>query len=68
MTEARLQAVLDRQMPDAEKRRRADFVVQTGLDKAHSLNQLRRIVTVLRAGAEAAGRPRPLREIIGRYG
>jgi len=68
MTEARLQAVLDRQMPDAEKRRRADFVVQTGLDKAHSLNQLRRIVTLLRAGVEQAGRPRPLREIIGRYG
>ena len=29
MTEAHLQAILDRQMPDAEKRRRADFVIET---------------------------------------
>lgn len=29
MTEARLQAILDRQVPDAEKRRRADFVIET---------------------------------------
>ena len=65
MTEARFQAILERQMPDAEKRRRADFIVQTGLNKAHSLNQLRRIVTLLRTRAE---RLRPLREVIGRYG
>lgn len=31
MTEARLAAILARQMPDADKRRRADFVVDTGL-------------------------------------
>lgn len=30
MTEARLDALLARQLPDAEKRRRADFVVDTG--------------------------------------
>lgn len=47
MTEARLQAVLDRQLPDAEKRRRADFVVQTGLSKAHALRQLAAIVRLL---------------------
>ena len=49
MTDARLQAILNRQMPDAEKRRRADFVVQTGLTKAHALRQLRSIVTLLRS-------------------
>lgn len=32
MTEARLAAILERQLPDAEKRRRADFVIDTGGD------------------------------------
>src|SRR3546814_2488246 len=30
MTEAKMRSILARQLPDAEKRRRADFVVQTG--------------------------------------
>jgi len=48
MTAARFQAILAKQMPDREKRRRADFVVHTGLSKADTLRQLRAIVTLLR--------------------
>jgi dephospho-CoA kinase len=48
MTAARFQAILAKQMPDREKRRRADFVVHTGLSKAETLRQLRAIVTLLR--------------------
>ena len=48
MTPARFQAILAKQMPDREKRRRADFVVNTGLSKAATLQQLRAIVTLLR--------------------
>jgi dephospho-CoA kinase len=48
MTERRFAAILRQQMPDAEKRRRADFVVPTGLDRKLSLRRLRAIVRVLR--------------------
>lgn len=48
MTEAKMQAILARQLPDAQKRRRADFVVQTGLSKGHTLRQLDAIVRLLR--------------------
>ena len=37
-------AVIARQMPDAEKRRRADIVVQTGLSRHHSLKALNRLI------------------------
>ncbi len=47
MTAARLLAVRARQMPDAEKRRRADFVVRTGLDKRTTLRRLAAIVRVM---------------------
>ena len=50
MTEARFAAILKQQMPDAEKRRRADFVVPTGLDRRLSLQRLRAIVRLLRRG------------------
>jgi dephospho-CoA kinase len=41
MTRERLAAVEARQMPDAQKRRRADVVIPTGLGKRHSLRALR---------------------------
>ena len=42
MTKERLAAIEARQMPDRQKRRRADIVIETGLGKRHSLVNLRR--------------------------
>ncbi len=47
MAEARIDAVLARQMPDAEKRRRADFVIPTGLGRACSMRAIAGIVATL---------------------
>jgi dephospho-CoA kinase len=46
VTPARFEAILRRQVPDCEKRRRADFIVPTGLGVAFSLRAVRKIVTV----------------------
>ncbi len=54
MTRERFQAVLAKQMPNEEKCRRADFVVNTGLSKRQTLRQLRAIVTLLRHGTAQA--------------
>ncbi len=59
VTPARFEAILAKQMPDREKRRRADFVVNTGLSKAATLRQLRAIVTLLRRQPERYRRARP---------
>jgi dephospho-CoA kinase len=48
MTEARLAAIRARQMPDAEKRRRADTVIRTGLSRHHAQRGIRRLVARLR--------------------
>jgi len=48
MTERRLAEIRARQMPDREKRRRADFVVNTGLSQRETLRQLSRIVKLVR--------------------
>jgi dephospho-CoA kinase len=40
MTGARFKAILGRQMPDDEKRKRADYVVQTGKGRADTRKQL----------------------------
>jgi dephospho-CoA kinase len=49
MTAARFRAILAKQMPDAEKRRRADYVVPSGLGRAVTFRRLARIVRELRA-------------------
>jgi dephospho-CoA kinase len=47
MDTAKLAGVRARQMSESEKRKRADFVVVTGLDKGRTLRELKRIVTLL---------------------
>lgn len=49
MTHERLSGILAHQMPDRQKRWRADFVVTTGLGKRHGLRRIARIVKVMRA-------------------
>jgi dephospho-CoA kinase len=48
MTRQRLDAVLAKQMPDWQKRRRADVVIPTGLGKGPALKVLKRLVARLR--------------------
>lgn len=47
MTEPQIAAVIARQTPDREKRRRADVVVPTGLSRHHAQRALRRVIREL---------------------
>jgi len=48
MTRQRFEAILAKQMADRDKRRRADFTVQTGRSKGETLRNLRAIVRLVR--------------------
>ncbi len=58
MTPARLAAIRARQLPDREKRRRADFVIPTGLDRRRAVEAIAAVIDRLR-GRAAAGRGAP---------
>ncbi len=49
MTEERLRYILSRQMPDREKRRRADLLVQTGQSRHAAQRAIRQLVREMRA-------------------
>ena len=53
MSEAKLDAILARQMPDSDKRKRADFVVETGTDLSTTEAEVHRILACL--GLAAGG-------------
>lgn len=48
MSTAQVDAIIARQMPDAQKRRLADLVVRTGLSRNTALRPLRRLIAMLR--------------------
>jgi dephospho-CoA kinase len=50
MTEEKFQALLARQTPDEEKRRRADFVIDTGGELSTTESQVRDILSCLGLG------------------
>jgi dephospho-CoA kinase len=49
MTAERLAAILHRQLPDADKRRRADFVIRTDLDRRRSTAAIAHVIDTARA-------------------
>jgi dephospho-CoA kinase len=53
MTEAKLAAIIAKQMPDADKRRRADMILDTSLGHEEALRQVRELISDIRAGRVA---------------
>jgi dephospho-CoA kinase len=53
MTEEKLKAILAKQLPDAEKRKRADFIVETGEGFEAARSQVRQIIAKLKARQSA---------------
>jgi dephospho-CoA kinase len=55
MNEDQLDRILERQMPDAEKRAKAHFVVETGKGFEHAFEQVKQIVAQLREWRRKGG-------------
>lgn len=53
MTLEKFEVILARQLPDAEKRARADFVIDTGQGVEHARAQVRDLLTLLRTSGPA---------------
>jgi dephospho-CoA kinase len=68
VTEGRYRAILAKQMPDAEKRRRADFVVPSGLGRAVTRKELAQVLREVTTGLASRWRRRhsPRRDARGR--
>ena len=49
MSEEKFHAILKRQMPDAEKCARSDYVIQTGLGRAHTMKALKTVMCEIRS-------------------
>lgn len=61
MTEEKFESILKNQMPDGEKRRRADYVVSTGLTKNCAHQRLKRVIGKIKNRKK---RLRPLRTAV----
>lgn len=51
MSIERFNGIMASQVPDVEKRRRADFIVETGIGRAYTFRRLQQLVRALRAYA-----------------
>jgi dephospho-CoA kinase len=56
MTEEKLELILSRQLPDREKRARADFVVDTGVSIDDARRQVKAILATLRVQSSHSGK------------
>jgi dephospho-CoA kinase len=53
MTEEKFRLILDRQVPDQEKRARADFIIDTGDGMDAAKTRVRQIIELLRSGVRS---------------